>query len=94
MAYAWLSPDLQSVNGYTRIAGYGNVDYRENPSYQNGVIQGFAAMRGIGDCLWRGEWVWDGKAFVQASSMDTGLCRGFPGGAWDLPVLLSDVEKP
>lgn len=48
--------------------------------------------RGVGDCWGRDEWVWNGKDFVDALYTTTGLCRGFAGGAWDLPTLVTEVK--
>jgi hypothetical protein len=48
--------------------------------------------RGIGDCWGNDEWVWDGKEFVETSHATTGLCRGFTGGAWELPTLITKVK--
>ena len=51
--------------------------------------------RGVGDCMSTASWVWDGQAFVHATETTTGQCRGVaPGGAWDLPTLVSEVRKP
>ncbi len=47
--------------------------------------------RGAGDCWGHDEWVWDGQGFVDVSHTDTGLCRGFAGGAWNLPGFVSEV---
>ncbi|MDD0838544.1 DUF1176 domain-containing protein [Curvibacter sp. HBC61] len=41
--------------------------------------------RGLGDCWSQQAWQFDGQAFVLAREASTGECRGFPGGAWDLP---------
>ena len=62
-------------------------------SYDNGVISSMQKGRGIGDCLGTATWTWDGHAFVQTSAATTGLCRGFPGGAWKLPTLVTRVRK-
>lgn len=60
--------------------------------YNNGEIHGGHKSRGIGDC-WSGEThVWDGKRFIQTQEYSTGMCRGFAGGAWHLPTLVSDVK--
>ena len=59
--------------------------------YSNGEIWATHKDRGVGDCWNRAIWVWDGKDFVQAEDSSTGMCRGFAGGAWDLPTYVSDV---
>ncbi|OEY98027.1 DUF1176 domain-containing protein [Acinetobacter qingfengensis] len=48
--------------------------------------------RGIGDCWSQDEWVWNGKSFIHGSSATTGMCRGFPGGAWKLNTISSDIK--
>jgi len=48
--------------------------------------------RGIGDCLSQDTWTWDGTDYVQTASAGSGQCKGFAGGAWDLPTLVSDVR--
>lgn len=37
------------------------------------------------------EYVFDGKTFVKSKQYDTGLCKGFAGGAWDLSTYVSEV---
>lgn len=62
-------------------------------SYEDGSIVSVTKGRGIADCVWRDEWVWDGKGFVATASSMTGMCRGIAaGGAWDLPTLVSEVK--
>lgn len=48
--------------------------------------------RGLGDCWERDESIWDGEKFVSISNNSTGLCRGFAGGAWNLPTLVTEVK--
>jgi len=61
--------------------------------YDNGVISSMQKGRGIGDCLGAATWTWDGRTFVQTSDATTGMCRQFPGGAWELPTLVTRVHK-
>jgi len=61
--------------------------------YDNGVISSMQKGRGIGDCLGTATWTWDGHTFVQTSDATTGMCRGFPGGAWELPTLVTRLRK-
>lgn len=49
--------------------------------------------RGIGDCWIRKTEVWDGKRFILAEESTTGGCHGFLGGAWVMPVFVSDVIR-
>ncbi|MGN6150920.1 MAG: DUF1176 domain-containing protein [Lysobacteraceae bacterium] len=49
--------------------------------------------RGIGDCWSTDAWTWDGRGFVHSASGGSGQCKGFAGGAWDMPTLVSEVRK-
>lgn len=49
--------------------------------------------RGLGDCWSNTVWTWDGQRFVRTYEGDTGLCRGFAGGAWTLPSNVVDVAS-
>lgn len=61
--------------------------------YSAGVVFEVQKGRGIGDCWSTAAWVWDGRNFVQSSDATTGMCRAIrAGGAWQLPVLVSDVR--
>lgn len=63
--------------------------------YDDGVITSFQKGRGIADCVATSTWTWDGRAFAQTSDTTTGMCRQItPGGAWDLPTLVTRVLKP
>lgn len=46
--------------------------------------------RGIGDCWSYEDWQWDGRDFVLSGSGNSGMCRGFPGGAWSLPSYVTE----
>src|SRR5690606_27647723 len=48
-------------------------------------------VRGLGDCLSQDEWAWNGKKFVKSFSSLTVQCKGFAGGAWNLPTYVSKV---
>lgn len=49
--------------------------------------------RGLGDCWSRFEWGWDGKRFVPTHQSTTGMCKLMePGGAWELPTLITGVQ--
>jgi Protein of unknown function (DUF1176) len=49
--------------------------------------------RGIGDCWSQDAWTWDGTRFVHSASNGSGMCRGFPGGAWPMPSVVTEVVK-
>jgi hypothetical protein len=50
--------------------------------------------RGIGDCWSHEQWVFNGKDFTSSGESTTGMCRGFAGGAWDLPTYVTTGFKP
>ena len=62
--------------------------------YDDGVITSFQKGRGVADCVATAAWTWDGRTFAQTSDTTTGMCRQItPGGAWDLPTLVTNVRK-
>lgn len=61
--------------------------------FSAGVISSEHKGRGIGDCWSHEEWAWDGHRFVQTRRSGTGLCKGFPGGAWELPTLVMELRR-
>ena len=61
--------------------------------YSDGEIYALHKDRGIGDCWNRAVWVWNGKTFALTEDSSTGMCRGFAGGAWDLPTYTSEVIR-
>jgi len=67
----------------------------DGSGYDGGVVDGSQKGRGMGDCWAFEHWTWDGKRFVHTSAGNTGACNGIaPGGAWDLPTLVTTVRKP
>jgi hypothetical protein len=62
-------------------------------SCENGSISSAQKARGPGDCWSGDEWTWDGEQFVLTRSFSTGKCKEIePGGAWNLPTLVTDVH--
>jgi hypothetical protein len=59
----------------------------------NGLIFSGQKGRGIGDCWSSARWVWDGKEFVQTDKGSSGLCKRFVGGAWELPMIVTQVKN-
>lgn len=57
-----------------------------------GTIHSGQKGRGIGDCWSTEGWTWDGRTFVHSASGGSGQCKGFAGGAWDMPTLVSEVR--
>ncbi|MCG3843083.1 DUF1176 domain-containing protein [Psychrobacter sp. Ps1] len=61
--------------------------------YFDGEISATHKDRGIGDCWSRTAWTWNGETFAKSEESSTGMCRGFAGGAWDLPTYVSQVIR-
>lgn len=62
-------------------------------AYSDGLIVLGHKGRGMADCMFTAEWVWDGKTFIQSREAMTGMCRAIrPGGTWDLPTYVADVK--
>lgn len=61
--------------------------------YSDGEIWATHKDRGVGDCWNRQVWIWNGQTFAKSEEATTGMCRGFAGGAWDLPTYISEVIK-
>lgn len=85
--FAWTDAEMGKVLGSLRV-------FTGGEGYEKGVIHEHAAGRGAGDCYFYGRHVWTGETFVRAFAAETGLCRAFPGGAWELPVWVSEVVAP
>lgn len=61
--------------------------------YKDGKITSIQKGRGIGDCAYRIDWVWNGKRFDKSHESTTGLCRMIEaGGAWQMPIYVSEVN--
>lgn len=61
-------------------------------SFSEGEIFAHHKGRGLGDCWGLQEWAWDGQKFIQSYVATTGQCKGFTGGAWQLPTLIKQVN--
>lgn len=62
--------------------------------FSDGTISSTQKGRGLADCIWTEEWAWDGRQFVQTAASSSGMCKAIaPGGAWDLPLLVTNVRK-
>ena len=57
--------------------------------YANGLITVSQKGDDAGTCGWHQTFAWDGKRFALADDKQTGLCRGFAGGAWSMPTWVS-----
>lgn len=60
--------------------------------YADGQIIAAQKGRGLADCISHAAWTWDGTNFIATSEVAPGLCRGVPGGTWELPMLVSEVR--
>lgn len=60
--------------------------------FDDGTLMSTQKARGIGDCWGSERWTWSGTGFVQTASSSTGLCKGFAGGAWELPTLVTEIR--
>lgn len=60
--------------------------------FDNGALMSAHKGRGIGDCWGSEQWTWNGTGFVQTTASSTGLCKGFAGGAWQLPTLVTEIR--
>jgi len=57
-----------------------------------GEIRSAQKGRGLGDCWAMSQWIWNGQAFVKTLDRWTGMCKGFPGGVWDLYLIEAVVK--
>ena len=86
--YAVLDDKLSKVE-QVLAEQYNEAGYDEKQGYA--FVRGTYKARGVGDC-WNGQdAVWNGKIFIRTSEWTTGFCKGFPGGAWQLPTFVSDI---
>lgn len=60
--------------------------------YDKGVLYENHKARGVGDCWSNTSRAWNGKRFVLVKESTTGMCRGFAGGAWDLPTYTTIIQ--
>ena len=62
--------------------------------FDQGRINEGQRGRGIADCMSAQEWAWNGQRFVQSYAERSNQCKGFLGGAWQLPTYVSEVIEP
>ena len=97
-----LANHICRTNGVNRVGGYWLID-NERPhspklittagtEYYEGEISAIDKYRyNGGDCWDSKTWTWDGKTFALSEDSSSGMCRGFAGGAWNLPTYVSEV---
>ena len=59
---------------------------------KDGSLTSVQKGRGIADCVWVEESHFDGQGFVRTREAGDSMCRGFAGGAWNLPRFITRVE--
>ena len=84
--YTLVSRDLKTIEK--------TYDNRLN-SYdeKTGILHGNQKVRGIGDCWSSAAYQWDGKDLIKSYIGASSLCKGFAGGAWELPQYLTTIES-
>lgn len=60
--------------------------------FDDGTVISTQKARGLGDCWGTDQWTWNGTGFVQTAASSTGMCKGFAGGAWQLPTLVTEIR--
>ena len=86
--YAVLDDKLSKVE-QVLADQYNEAGYDEKQGYA--FVRGIYKGRVIGDCWNSEDAVWNGKIFIRTSEWTTGSCKGFTGGAWQLPIFVSNV---
>jgi len=86
--YAVLDDKLSKVE-QVLAEQYYEAGYDEKQGYA--FVRGTYKGRGLGDCLGGQDAAWNGKIFIRTSKWTTGSCKGFGGGAWQLPIFVSDI---
>ena len=86
--YAVLDDKLSNVE-QVLAEQYNEAGYDEKQGYA--FVRGIYKGRVIGDCWNSEDAVWNGKIFIRTSEWTTGSCKGFTGGAWQLPIFVSDI---
>ena len=86
--YAVLDNKLSKVE-QVLAEQYNRAEYDEKQGYA--FVRGTYKGRGVGDCWSSQDAVWNGKIFIRTSEWTTGSCKGFTGGAWQLPTFVSDI---
>ncbi|ULJ69193.1 DUF1176 domain-containing protein [Wielerella bovis] len=89
MFYAITNKSLSRVDEILPNEYGGLSDYDPETGELHGSFKG----RGLGDCWYFQTAVWNGRTFVKTEISGSELCRGFAGGAWSMPKLVSDVIR-
>ena len=97
-----LANHICRTSGFNAVGGYWLIDNGRPHSpklittagteYYEGEISAIDKYRyNGGDCWDSKTWTWDGKTFALSEDSSSGMCRGFAGGAWNLPTYVSEV---
>lgn len=86
--YAIVSADLKTIHADLQKT----LKRDDFNGYHEGILSAEQKGRGMGDCWQHVEYVYDGENFVLSADVWNGLCRGFPGGAWELPQYVSERQ--
>lgn len=62
--------------------------------YASGILTATERERATADCWQERQYAYDGQRFVKSADTVHGLCRGFSGGAWEMPLYRSDLQPP
>ena len=88
--YAVLDEKLNKVERVLENR-YNYADYDKNTHILK--VEGSFKARGLGDCWYGREAVWNGKTFIRTEEHTSGSCKGFGGGAWGgLPTFVSEIN--
>ena len=88
--YAVLDEKLSKVE-QVLANKYNYADYDKNTHILK--VKGSFKARGLGDCWYGREAVWNGKTFIRTEEHTSGSCKGFAGGAWGgLPIFVSEIN--
>lgn len=68
-------------------------DIKGTYTYEDGILISSKAGSENADCFSYENLVWNGDDFQLAYQTNTGLCRGAPGGFWNLPTYITDVKS-
>ena len=79
----WIANDRRPY----KPAPVDDVDGDFDPA--SGSVHSAMKGRGIGDCWWLRDWQFDGQGFVLTGESGDSMCRGFAGGAWQLPTYVT-----
>ena len=81
----WIIDDLASDKMKAKLVTSEATDFEAS------TIKSTNLGRGLGDCWFTKEWVWNGSDFVLSHKARSGMCRLFEGGAWNIPLFVAKI---